>query len=151
MGYNISSVIFYCFFYYISFLDIKDKHYLIKLSFSLLSLAILPYTGIIDMCITQDFNIIFPYFYNIHALFLLFTTGLSINGLVWKEQYNILSKISRILSVFKELGIIDMCITQDFDIIFPYFYNIYAYFYYLLQVCLLTDLCEKSNIIYYLK
>ena len=82
MGYNISSVIFYCFFYYISFLDIKDKHYLIKLSFSLLSLAILPYTGIIDMCITQDFNIIFPYFYNIHALFLLFTTGLSINGLV---------------------------------------------------------------------
>ena len=151
MGYNISSVIFYCFFYYISFLDIKDKHYLIKLSFSLLSLAILPYTGIIDMCITQDFNIIFPYFYSIHALFLLFTTGLSINGLVWKEQYNILSKISRILSVFKELGIIDMCITQDFDIIFPYFYNIYAYFYYLLQVCLLTDLCEKSNIIYYLK
>ena len=69
-------------FTYISSLDIKYKHYLIKLSFSLLSLAILPYTGIIDMCITQDFNIIFPYFYNIHALFLLFTTGLSINGLV---------------------------------------------------------------------
>ena len=75
-------VLFSIVFFYISSLDIKDKHYIMKLSFSLLSLAILPYTGIIDMCITQDFNIIFPYFYSIHALFLLFTTALSINGLV---------------------------------------------------------------------
>lgn len=69
-------------FYYISTLDIKDIHYLIKLSFALLSLAIIPYTGIIDMCITKDFNIIFPYFSNIHVLFLLFITALAFNGLI---------------------------------------------------------------------